>query len=222
VSAPELIRAGDAQDAAQRAAELLAAALREGTSQRGAAHLALSGGETPRRCYELLGASDVDWRHVHVWLCDERCVPAGDERSNMRLVRETLGDVPASFHPVDGTLAPDDAARAYERELGDVVLDAALLGIGPDGHTASLFPGGEELRAPGRVAGVTDAPKPPPERVSLTLATLAGARSLVLLVTGSEKGPALAAALGAPSPSTPASMLARERLTVVASADALA
>ena len=222
MSGPELVRANDAEDAARRAAELLASALEEACSQRGAAHLALSGGETPCRCYQLLAAADLDWPHVHIWLCDERLVPEDDERSNLRLVRDTLGQVPARWHPVRGELAPPDAAHAYERELGDVVLDAALLGLGPDGHTASLFPRNAALEAPGRVAGVSDAPKPPPWRVSLTFATLGAARSLVLLVTGSEKAPALRAALGEPSPATPASLLARERLTVVASADALA
>ena len=160
---------------------------------------------------------------MNIWLCDERCVPADDERSNLRLAREKLGPAAqaARWHAVDGELSPPDGARAYERELGDVVLDVALLGIGPDGHTASLFPGDAALDAPGRVAGVSDAPKPPPGRVSLTLATLNAARSLVLLVTGREKAPALSATLGAPDAATPASLLARERLTVVASQDAL-
>jgi 6-phosphogluconolactonase len=219
--APELISAHDAEAASRRAAELLAGAVAAACAQRGAAHLALSGGGTPRRSYELLGASEIDWPQVHIWFCDERCVPADDEQSNLRLVRETLGDVPAQWHPVRGELGPDAAAHAYERELGDVVLDVALLGIGPDGHTASLFPDHPALDATGRAVGVSDAPKPPPERVSLTLPTLGAARGLVLLVTEREKAPALAAALGEPSRSTPASLLARDRLTVVASREAL-
>ncbi len=196
-------------------------ALHEAVSLRGAAHLALSGGSTPVRCYELLAKLVEDWRPVHLWFCDERCVPPEDERSNLRLARRTLGAPEATWHRVAGERGPDAAAAAYERELGDIVLDAALLGIGEDGHTASLFPGHPALRARGRAVGVHDAPKPPQGRVSLTLPTLAGTRLLVMLVTGPEKAQALAGALAEPSPLVPASLLAREHLTVVASRDAL-
>lgn len=222
MSAPKLHTAADAESASRLAADLLAAEIGEALALRGAAHIALSGGDTPRRCYELLGGLVPGWRGVHLWFCDERCVAPDDERSNYRLARETLSAPEAFWHRVQGELGPGPAAAAYERELGDVVLDAALLGIGADGHTASLFPDHPALSATGRAVAVEDAPKPPPGRVSLTLETLAGARSLVLLVTGAGKSRALKAALAQRSPRTPASLLAREHLTVVASADALA
>jgi len=214
--------AADSEAASLAAATLLARAVDETVATRGAAHLALSGGSTPRRCYELLGPLVEDWRAVHLWFCDERCVPPDDPLSNSRMAREALDAPGATWHRIPGELGAAAAAAAYERELADVVLDAALLGIGEDGHTASLFPGHPALAAAGRAVAVHDAPKPPPERVSLTLQALNGARELVLLVTGREKAPALAAALAEPSRSVPASLLARARLTVVATRDALA
>ena len=108
VSAPAFIAAGDAEDAARRGADLLAGALRTACAERGAAHLALSGGTTPGRCYELLGREPLNWPLVNIWLCDERCVPADDERSNLRLAREKLGPAAqaARWHAVDGELSP--------------------------------------------------------------------------------------------------------------------
>ena len=221
MSAARVLREPDPESAARTSAALLAGAVNEALSTRGAAHLALSGGSTPRRCYQLLGPLVGDWRAAQVWFCDERCVPPDDPQSNFRLAREELTAPGATWHRMQGQLGPDAGAAAYERELADVVLDAALLGIGDDGHTASLFPRHVELDAPGRVVGVTGAPKPPPGRISLTLPALGGARALVLLVSGHEKAPALAAALGEPSRDVPASLLARDHLTVVATTDAL-
>lgn len=207
--------AADAADAAWRAAGMLAAAVTDALAERGAAHLALSGGDTPRAAYALLGPLVPQWRGVHLWFADERCVAADDPLSNARLVRETLEAPGAATHRIHGELGPDAAARAYERELGDVVLDAVLLGLGEDGHTASLFPGSDALDAARRVAPVFGAPKPPSKRVTLTRATLDGARSRVLLVTGPEKARALARTLEAPDPTVPASLLRREQTVVV-------
>jgi 6-phosphogluconolactonase len=125
-------------------------------------------------------------------------------------------------HRIPGELGPEAAAAAYAEEFDDVVLDAVLLGMGPDGHTASLFPGHPALRADGTVVAVRDAPKPPPERVSLTLRTLNAARRLVLLVTGEGKADALARVVAGPDPAIPASLLERERLEIVADEAALA
>lgn len=215
MSEPRVEHVAGADAAAQRAAELLAATIAGALAARGAAHVALSGGRTPRQTYSLLGPLVADWHGVHLWFADERCVAAEDPLSNSRLVRETLAAPGAVTHRIRGELGPDAAARAYERELADVVLDAALLGLGEDGHTASLFPGSNALDAPGRAAPVARAPTPPPQRVTLTRATLDGARSRVLLVTGAEKAPALAKTLGAPDPAVPASLLRRERTVVV-------
>ena len=134
----ELRVAASAAEAAREAAELLAAQARLG------GHIALSGGSTPRPAYEAAARLQPDWSRVEVWWADERCVPPDDERSNYRLVRESLLDrldrKPAAEHRVRGELSPEEAADAYDVELRGVVFDLAFLGIGPDGHTASLFP----------------------------------------------------------------------------------
>lgn len=212
----------DAEAAAGRAAHLLAEAIAEALAERGAAHVALSGGATPRPAYEALGGLVDDWSAVHVWFADERCVGPDDPESNARLVRETLVAPGATVHRMEGERGAEAAAHAYERELGEVVLDVVLLGLGPDGHTASLFPGHPALEAPGRVAPVHDAPKPPPDRVTLTRSTLDGARRRVLLVAGAEKAAALAAALGPPTHEVPGSLLRREDLDVIVDPPALA
>ncbi len=215
-------REPDPLAAARLAAEQLAEAIGEALATRGAAHVALSGGGTPRPAYELLGALVEDWSAVHVWFADERCVGPDDPESNVRLVRETLDAPGATVHRMRGELGPEAGAAAYDRELGDVVLDVVLLGMGPDGHTASLFPHNPALDVSGvRAVGVHDSPKPPPERISLTRETLDRARRLILLVAGADKAAALAAALGTPSPGTPLSLLERARLDVIADAAAL-
>ena len=215
-------REPDALAAARFAAEQMAAAVNEALATRGAAHLALSGGGTPKPAYERLGALVPDWSAVHLWFADERCVDPGDPESNARLVRETLEAPGATVHRMRGELGPEDGAAAYDRELGDVVLDVVLLGMGPDGHTASLFPNNPALDVTGvRAVGVHGSPKPPPERVSLTREALDGARRLILLVAGADKAQALAAALGEPTPATPMSLLERSRLDVIADAAAL-
>ncbi len=218
---PRAGRAAAAAAAAARAAGLLAAAIRAALAPRGTAHVALSGGRTPTRTLELLGPLVPSWKGVHLWFADERCVRPDDPASNARLVRERLDAPAATLHRIEGERGAEAAAAAYERELGERVLDVVLLGLGADGHTASLFPDHPALDDERRVAPVHGAPKPPPDRVTLTRATLDGARQRVLLVTGPEKAAALAAATGAPTPSVPASLLAREALTVIADPAAL-
>lgn len=219
--APELLAEPDLEAASTRCAGLIGQALTQALTQRGAAHVALSGGSTPRRTLELLGPLVPGWRGVHLWFCDERCVAPDDEQSNARMALEALHAPGATWHRMRGELGPQAGAAAYERELADVVLDVALLGIGEDGHTASLFPGNPALEASGRVVAVTGAPKPPPDRISLTLATLDGARARLLLVSGHEKARALAAMRGERSEQVPASLLERDRLMIVATRDAL-
>ena len=203
--------------------------LAQAREQRGVAHLALSGGTTPGRTYELLGANAPALDGVDLWFADERCVAPEDEESNYRLVRETLlgpaGIEPARVHRMQGELGPQIGAESYELELlatlGEQpvppVLDLVVLGIGPDGHVASLFPGARTLDA-GESAiclGVTDSPKPPPERITLSLAVLRAARGCLLLATGASKADAVDAMLGEPTRHVPASLLRRERLTVI-------
>jgi 6-phosphogluconolactonase len=216
----------DAETVAQRAAAHIARQLQGARDVRGVAHLALSGGTTPGRTYELLGANPEQLEGVHVWFADERCVAPEDPESNYRLAAETLlagGAIPPErVHRMRGEDGPLEGARAYGQELARVlgappVLDVVVLGIGPDGHIASLFPGADTLEA-GEDAlclGVHDSPKPPPERITLSLALLRAAAECVLLASGAGKADAVAAMLGEPTRHVPASLLRRERLTVI-------
>jgi 6-phosphogluconolactonase len=173
-------------------------------------HVALAGGSTPRRAYELAAESDADLSAATLWLGDERIVPADDERSNARLAREALIDrLPEERRPrlmeVETALGPDAAAAAYEAALRETVgnhprLDLVLLGLGPDAHTASLFPGKPALQVSHRfVAGVPEPgmdPRVP--RVTLTYPVLNAAREVVFLVAGADKAPAVRRAFGDP------------------------
>ena len=226
----------DAETVARRAASAIARQLESTRAERGVAHLALSGGSTPARTFELLAVEPVDWSGVEVWFADERCVAPEDAESNYRLASETLL-VPAAIgsarvHRMEGELGPEEAARRYALALAEdvalrdgelPVLDLIVLGIGPDGHVASLFPGAATLNAPQQelCLGVHDSPKPPPERVTLSLAVLRAARRCLLLATGAGKADAVSAMLGQPSHHVPASLLRRERLTVIADDAAL-
>jgi 6-phosphogluconolactonase len=220
----------DAETVAARAAAHIERQLARTRSERGVAHLALSGGTTPGRTYELLAAEVTDWVGVQVWFADERCVAPEDEQSNYHLAAETLlgpAAIPsAQVHRMEGELGPQEGASRYARELAEhvsggpatpPVLDLVVLGIGPDGHIASLFPGAATLAAGEQeiCLGVRDSPKPPPERITLSLAVLRAARGCLLLATGASKADAVNAMLGEPSTHVPASLLRRERLTVI-------
>lgn len=217
----DLTRVADPEAAAQRAAEVLATAISSARVVHGEAHVALAGGDTPRRAYELLGPMLGDWEKVHLWFGDERCVPGDHPDSNARMAAAALDAPGATVHRIPGELGPEEAAAAYSAELGDTVLDAVLLGLGPDGHTASLFPGAPELEATGVAVAVRDSPKPPPERVSLTLGKLNEAARIVLLTAGESKREAVARVLGDPDPATPASLLDRDKLELIADEAAL-
>jgi 6-phosphogluconolactonase len=201
-----------ADELAPRAAQLVAALIEGALAERGVAHVALAGGETPRAVYELL--APAGWDGVELWFGDERCVAPDDPDANYRMVVESLRAPGAIIHRIAGELGAERAAAAYdallrERIPGDPpVLDVALLGIGPDGHTASLFPGNPALDARGvACVGVHNAPKPPPDRVTLTLEVLRAARRCVLLASGESKAEAIRAALAGADPRVPASLL---------------
>ncbi len=187
------------------AAEMIASAVGRG------GHVALSGGSTPRPAYELAARLEPDWSRVHVWLGDERCVPPDDERANVRLVRETLAATsrPPVVHPIDTALPPREAAAAYDESLAGVSLDLAFQGLGPDGHTASLFPDAPSLdelerRAVAASAGL----EPFVARITLTVPMLCSADEVVFLVVGEEKADAVRRAFAArPSRATPASLV---------------
>jgi len=238
-----LTTCADDEAVAERAAREIRRLLRDAREQRGIAHVALSGGTTPGRTYELLAAEPADWSDVQIYFADERCVGAQDEQSNYRLASETLllpAGIPAErVHRMEGELGPGEGARRYAQVLrehvpagddlpaGDQelpVLDLVVLGIGPDGHVASLFPGAATLDAGERelCLGVEDSPKPPPQRITMSLALLRAARRCVLLATGAGKTDAVSAMMGEPSRHVPASLLRRERLTVIIDDDASA
>jgi 6-phosphogluconolactonase len=181
-----------AEDVAADAAADIAQALRAG-----ARSLVLAGGNTPKRCYELLSELDVEWGRVSVLFGDERCVPPLDPESNYRMAKETLIDrvSPANVYRIPAELGPDEGADVYAEVVEFVApFDLVVLGVGEDGHTASLFPGHPALSADGLTVGIHDAPKPPPERVSLTLGVLRDARRVIILATGAGKADAVARA----------------------------
>ncbi|MBA3476148.1 MAG: 6-phosphogluconolactonase [Actinobacteria bacterium] len=181
-------------------------------------NIALSGGSTPGRAYELAAQLHSDWSRAHVWFGDERAVPPDDSRSNYRLIRTTLLDSlsrPPEVHRIRAERSAEEAAAAYDEELDAVTLDLALNGIGPDGHTASLFPDSpalaeQELRAVAAEAGL----EPYVPRVTMTPRVFAEAAVLVYLVTGEAKAAAVKAAFAdEPSQATPASGI-RGRTTI--------
>lgn len=194
----------DPESVARHAADVVAETIDDARRDGRELHIALAGGSTPRRTYELLAEVAGSWKHVHLWMGDERCVAEDDPESNARMVRESLlavdRDEPPVLHAVPSPQVPEDAAWLYGLALcdrvPDVVFDIVLLGMGPDGHTCSLFPGHPVLdvtQAP--VAPVRGSPKPPPERVTLTLPIVRRARFTLLLASGEEKRGALARAL---------------------------
>jgi 6-phosphogluconolactonase len=204
------------------------------SAARGGRHLGLTGGSTPREAYKLAAADPGAWADVTVWFSDERCVPPEDERSNYGLVRDSLlsrlGDVAPAVIRMKGELGPADGADVYERELreaGSPPLDLLLLGMGPDGHLASLFPDQETLSERSRlVVGVPHAGlRPFVARISLTFTAIAAARRVLYLVTGASKADAVAAAFGddaKPDPHVPSSLLPEltDRITVLLDSDA--
>jgi 6-phosphogluconolactonase len=183
-------------------------------------HVALSGGSTPRRAYELAARTDADLSAATLWLGDERVVPLDDDRSNLRMVRESWTDRLEEerrprLMPVETALGHDAAAAAYESLLRETVgdhprLDLALMGLGPDGHTASLFPGKAAVHETRRLAvGVPEAGmEPQVPRVTLTLRLFNTAREVVFLIAGADKAAAVRRAFGnPPDESAPAALV---------------
>ena len=180
------------EDVAAAAASDIANALREG-----ARSLVLAGGTTPRRCYELLSQMDIEWGRVTILFGDERCVHPDHPDSNYRMARESLLDrvSPGSVHRMPAELGPDEGAGLYAQIVASAApLDVVTLGVGEDGHTASLFPGHPALKATALVVGIRDSPKPPPQRVTMTLPALQRARRVIILATGAGKADAVAKA----------------------------
>jgi 6-phosphogluconolactonase len=210
----ELVVLDTAADVALAVAERLAAAARAG------GHIALTGGTTPELAYEQAAKREPDWSDVELWWSDERCVPPDHELSNYHLAKRTLLDnllsAPRAVHRIKGELGKDEAAAAYERELGDTEFDLELLGVGPDGHIASLFPNAPTLREQRRVLPAEPGLEPFVDRVTLSLPALCSAAEIVFALAGREKADAAHRAFASePSPQTPASLVrARSGRTV--------
>jgi len=203
-----LVSAATPQLLAERAADEFANAASDAIRDRGRFAVALSGGKTPRAMLEALSARALDWNSIHFFWSDERCVGPEDPNSNYRMANEALLSriaVPAgNIHRMRGELEPSAGATAYDAELRAFfgerapVFDLLFLGLGPDGHTASLFPGTDALSiidvwcAANQVSG----PVASPWRLTLTYSAINAARRVIFLVEGAEKADILATVLG--------------------------
>jgi 6-phosphogluconolactonase len=197
-----LIQLPDARALASRASERVLAAADSARAECGAFHIALAGGSTPRALYELLAQSGADFAQWHIYFGDERAVPPDHADSNFRMASEAWlarGGVPAAqVHRIRGELDAPAAAASYEEELAQSFgtrevprFDLVLLGMGADGHTASLFPGTTALSEARRTVAATWVEKLAANRITLTLRTLNAARHVLFLVAGADKAPAL-------------------------------
>lgn len=165
---------------------------------RGVFHLVIAGGGTPQRLYQALAGQPHDWTRWQVWFGDERCLPSGDPERNSTMAESAwlkrVGIPDSNIHPIQAELGAAAAAEDYARQLDGVgSFDMVLLGLGEDGHTASLFPGhgwGTERSSPS-VLPVYNAPKPPSERVSLSAWRLGMADKVLFLVQGAGKRAAI-------------------------------
>jgi 6-phosphogluconolactonase len=218
VSEPRLV-IGD--DPAAAAAELLAAA---------SGHVALTGGSTPRAAYERVAELRRDWSGVELWFTDERCVAPDHEHSNFAMAeRALLAKVEGGVvHRMRGELGPRQGAAEYASELreafGDATpeLDLILVGLGPDAHVCSLFPGDDALGERERPAVGVETPGMAPlvSRITLTLPVVNAAKAVVFLVTGEDKAEAVARSFaGPPDPRAPGSLVRPERGTLTLLAD---
>ncbi len=208
---------------AKRAAEKIRKVIHDSTAARGICTVALSGGETPRRLYYLLGdepfRTQIDWSGVQIFFSDERMVPPDSAQSNYKMVKEELLSripIPAdNVHRILGEIDPAEAAKRYEAELKQTFANASprfdfiLLGIGGEGHTASLFPGTDALDIQDRLAAAVFVRKLNTWRVTLTLLVINNSRQVAFLVSGKEKAPIVRKVLSTavPQQDVPASLV---------------
>ena len=195
---------------AEEAAAWIAGEARAAIAERGLFRIALAGGNTPRAVHEALAriGADIAWPRVQVTFGDERCVPPDHADSNYRMAKESLFDrlpLPPNVFRIRGEIAPPDAAHEYEEKLAAVaarfhearyVHDLILLGMGPDGHTASLFPGSPALDETVRNVIPAIGPKPPPQRITMTFPLLNAARKICFLANDAEKLPLIEKIIG--------------------------
>ncbi len=177
-------------DASAAAAAFIADKIEQSLRHKSQCHIILPGGRTPQLCLDLLREYTLPWEKIHWYPGDERCYPLGhDGRNDVMLEHQLWSKLPqANSHPIPAELGPDVAARLYRKTIGDVsAFDIAFLGMGEDGHTASLFPGNQALHDANSVVAVKDSPKPPDERVSMGISTLKKAHCRMILASGQDK-----------------------------------
>lgn len=196
MSLPIIERCRDAAQVAERTADIVRAQIEAALAARGRASIGLAGGKTPQPMHARLATFPIDWTRVHVYFGDERCVPPDDEKSNYRAARESLIDnakIPAAnVHRMEGELSPGEAAARYTDVIATALpLDVLILGMGDDGHTASLFPG-EPAPPDESLVIASHSPVAPHNRITLTLAAIRMSRAVILQVTGANKATRLA------------------------------
>ena len=188
----------DAAALCQRAAGAIVRVAAEAIARRGAFYIVLTGGSTPREVYRLLRDAKSDWARWHVYIGDERCVPVDHAERNDAMARAAwLAHVAipdSQIHMMPAELGPDEGARRYASVVAGIDrFDLVLLGLGEDGHIASLFPGNAARALKDDAVPVRGSPKPPPERISLSAARLTRTEQMFFLVAGPAKREALAA-----------------------------
>jgi len=224
VTKPEIIICHDADDLSRKAAEQFAASAKAAVSARGRFSVALSGGSTPKALYALLATdefrSQLPWPQVHLFWGDERCVPPDDTESNFRMVGEALLSkitIPSeNIHRMAGEKTPADGAVDYQTQLQEFFhladgewprFDLVLLGLGEDGHTASLFPGSAALSERQRWVATSYVERLHAHRLTLTLPVINHAAQISFLVSGASKAPMVEAVLRAGNDSLPAARI---------------
>ncbi|HEY8095062.1 MAG TPA: 6-phosphogluconolactonase [Methylobacter sp.] len=180
-----------AEEVAQAACRKILSAATSAISERGKFKLVLAGGGTPEKVYRLLAESKADWANWHIYYGDERCLPVDHQDRNSLMASQVLLDnvaIPANqIFTMPAELGPEVAAYRYKLAVSKAgTFDMVLLGMGEDGHTASLFPGHQHPQDE-LVHAVYNSPKPPPERVSISARALSNTRELIFLITGANK-----------------------------------
>lgn len=222
---PEIVLHADAGAVAEALATRLTARLAEIQAEGRVPQLALTGGRIATKAYQRLAAegagSVVDWGRVELWWGDERFVASDDDDRNdlatLQVLRDALPLDEQRIHQMPASDAGSDldaAAAGYAAEFGSTVFDVCLLGMGPDGHVASIFPEHPSFATPGRVIAVRNSPKPPPDRISLTLEVINESREVWFLVSGSDKAAAAKQAIEGGQPPVPAAEVAGVERTV--------
>lgn len=179
----------DFDAASKAAAEFLASRIQHTVEHNGCCHVVLPGGNTPAKCLQYLSEMDLPWEKIHWYPGDERVLPKGDaERNDVMLDKNLWSKLPAgNIHTIPVELGTEQSAEAYRQQLAETKIDIAFLGMGEDGHTASLFPDNDALKDERSVIAVYNSPKPPKERVSFSVNKLQQAEYRMILTCGEGK-----------------------------------